>query len=318
MPLTLEQYASYLNTRDLSWPAPPPPERPKARPHLKALPEVRVVAWNIYGTLLEISGGELVFEHPQAFVMDIALDKTVQEFKMWGSMTRKPGQPAEYLRQLYARGLNDQRMAPSPGEKYPEIVAERIWESIIKKLLQKDYQFDAGFFGSLNEYSRKVAYFFHASLQGTACYPGAASALTVVRERGLRQGLLADGQCFSLVQLQRGLAQQDGNRSLDDWFDPDLRILSCDWGSKKPSERLYRQFLEGLKKKEGITPQQVLHIGTRMEQDVIPARKLGMRTGLFAGDKGSLVASVEQLKDKTCRPDVLLTELDQIGQIVGR
>jgi FMN phosphatase YigB (HAD superfamily) len=315
MPLTLEQYASYLDTRDLTWPTPPPPERPKARPHLKALPEVRVVAWSVYGTLLNISGGELVFEHPQAFVMDIALDKTVQEFKMWGSMTRKPGQPAEYLRQLYARGLSEQRMAPSPGEKYPEIVAERIWEGIIKKLLQKDYQFDAGFFGSLNEYSRKVAYFFHASLQGTACYPGTAAALTLVRDRGLRQGLLADGQCFSVVQLQRGLAQQDGQSNLDNWFDPDLRVLSCDWGSKKPSERLYRQFLEGLKK-EGITPEQVLHIGTRMDQDVIPARKLGMRTGLLAGDKGSLVATAEQLKDKASRPDVLLTELDQIGQIV--
>jgi hypothetical protein len=29
----------------------------------------------------------------------------------------------------------------------------------------------------LNELSRKIAYFFHASLQGTACYPGCAEAL---------------------------------------------------------------------------------------------------------------------------------------------
>ena len=92
-------------------------------------------------------------------------------------MTRKPGQPAEYLGTLYRRALEEQRMLPSPGEKHPEILAERVWESIIKKLLQKEYQFDTGFFGSLNEFSRKVAYFFHASLQGTACYAGAAAAL---------------------------------------------------------------------------------------------------------------------------------------------
>ena len=84
---------------------------------------------------------------------------------------------------------------------------------------------------------------------------------------------------------------------------------------KEASPRRSDRFLEGLKK-EGITPEQVLHIGTRMDQDVIPARKLGMRTGLLAGDKGSLVATAEQLKDKASRPDVLLTELDQIGQIV--
>ena len=57
------------------------------------------------------------------------------------------------------------------GEKYPEVSAERVWEALIKKLLQKDYKFDAGFYGALNEFSRKVAYFFHASLQGTGCPP---------------------------------------------------------------------------------------------------------------------------------------------------
>src|SRR4051812_33639056 len=98
MPLTLEQYASYLDTRrDLSWPAPPTVERPKARPHLTRLPQVRAVLWNVYGTLLAIPGGELTFEHPTPFVMNVALDKTIQEFKMWASMSRKPGQPADYM-----------------------------------------------------------------------------------------------------------------------------------------------------------------------------------------------------------------------------
>ncbi len=125
MPLTLEQYAAYLDTRDLPWPAPPVPQPPRARPHLVAMPEVRVVTWNVYGTLLAISTGGLVFEHPQKFVMDIALDKTVEEFKMWGAMSRKPGQPAEYLGKIYTACSTELRLAPSPGEKYPEILAEQ-------------------------------------------------------------------------------------------------------------------------------------------------------------------------------------------------
>src|SRR6266536_1886046 len=180
MALTLEQYAVYLDSRNATWPAPPPIERVKARPHLKALPEVRAVSWSIYGTLLGIAGGELYFEHPQQMMMELALEKTVQEFKMWGSMSRKPGQPSEYMRHLYKSALSELRLVPSPGEKYPEITVERVWENILKKLLKKDYQFDAGFYGSLNEFSRKIAYFFHASLQGVAAYPGAASALQEV------------------------------------------------------------------------------------------------------------------------------------------
>lgn len=146
MPLTLEQYATYLDTRtDLNWPVPPAPRPPKARPYLVPLEEVKVVVWSLYGTLLSLAGGELYFEHPQPFVMEVAFDKTLQEFKMWGAMSRKPGQPADYLGEMYAKVLYDLRSAPSPGEKHPEIQAEKIWEAIIKKLLQKEYQFDAGF-----------------------------------------------------------------------------------------------------------------------------------------------------------------------------
>ncbi len=315
MPLTLEQYATYLDTRDLPWPAPPAIERPKARPHLQPLPEVRVVTWNIYGTLLCITGGELYFEHPQKFVMDVALDKTLQEFKMWGSMSRKPGQPAEYLGLLYARALDEQRIASALGEKHPEIAAERVWEKIIKWLCEKEYKFDAGFFGSLNEYSRKVAYFFHASLQATAAYPGAAAALAHVRERGLAQGVVADGQSFTLVQLQRGLAAQEAQAAADSLFDADLRVLSHDCKARKPSERPYKQLLHALAAR-GLRADQVLHVGSRIAHDVVPARRMGMRTGLFAGDKNSLQATPEQLKDPNRRPDVLLTELQQIKDVI--
>src|SRR5437660_4315979 len=142
MPLTLEQYATYLDGRNLPWPAPPAIKPKKAVPHLKRLPEVRAVLWNVYGTLLAIPpSGELLFEHPQPFVMTVALEKTIAEFKMWGSMSRKPGQPSEYMGQLYRMQLDEQRLAPSPGEKFPEILSDRVWEGIVKKLFVKDYTF---------------------------------------------------------------------------------------------------------------------------------------------------------------------------------
>jgi FMN phosphatase YigB (HAD superfamily) len=320
MPLTLEQYATYLDTRrDLPWPAPPEIDPPKAKPHLTRLPDVRAVLWSVYGTLVHLAGGELYFEHPQQFIMDVALDKTIQEFKMWGSMPRKPGHPADYLRRVYTDILTDQRMAPSGGEKFPEVVSERIWEAFIKKLFQKDYKFDATFYGSLNEYSRKVAYFFHASLQGTACYPGAAEALRYVTDQGLTQGLLGDGQCFTLVQLQHGLAKQDPSLRADEVLDPALRLLSADVRARKPSERLFRQAL-GVLAERGISPGEVLHVGSNLARDLAPARRLGMKTALFIADKAALQLSPEQLKqalkEPVNRPDVLLTELPQIADIV--
>src|SRR5689334_20026432 len=106
MALTLEQYAQFLDGRELSWPAAPTVKKAKARPHLTLMPQVRMVTWNVYGTLLSLSGGEFVFAHPQKFVMDVALEKTVQEFKMWAAMSRKPGQPSEYMGQIYEKVLD--------------------------------------------------------------------------------------------------------------------------------------------------------------------------------------------------------------------
>ena len=48
----------------------------------------------------------------------------------------------------------------------------------------------------------------------------------------------------------------------------------------------------------------------------MPAKKLGLRTALFAGDRASLQASTEQLKEPATRPDVMLTALEQIADVI--
>ena len=247
--------------------------------------------------------------------MDMVLEKTIQEFKMWGSMSRKPGQPSEYFGQIYQKVFLEQKMASSGGEKYPEICSEKIWEAIVKKLLQKDYQFDTGFYGSLNEYCQKIAYFFHASLQGTACYPKAGDILNLCPGKGIRQGLLADGQCFTMVQLQRGLKKQNSSL-IPGIFQPDKVVLSWQMKGKKPSERLMKAGMQPWLDM-GIKPSQILHVGSRLEQDIQPARRLGMRTALFAGDRASLQATAELINDPRNRPDLLLTDLWQLDQVVG-
>lgn len=315
MPLTLEQYASYLDTRDLPWPAPPVVEGAKARPHLAEIRGLKAVLWNVYGTLLAIPTGDLVFEHPQALIMEVALDKVIKEFKMWGSMSRKPGNPADYMKHLYAQELL-QHQSFAGSERYPEVQVERIWEALLKKLFQKDYSFDAGFFGSLNEYSKKVAYFFHASLQGTGAQPEAATALGLVADVGLEQGLLADGQCFTTVQLFRGLKAQDPGLNLDALLPPELRILSCEVKVRKPSETIFRQASVALAAR-GIRPEETLHVGSKLGRDIAPAKKLGFHTALYAGDRSSLDAAPDLLKDPVYRPDALITELGQIAQVIG-
>jgi hypothetical protein len=315
MPLSIDQYAAYLDTRDLPWPVAPDPDPPKAKPYLPKLSGIRAVVWTVYGTLLRLTDGELKFEHENSFIMEVSLEKTIHEFKMWNSMSRKPGQPSAYMKEIYLKILSELKLAPSMGEKYPEILCERIWENIIKKLLQKEYKFDAGMYGSLNEYAKKIAYFFHASMQGTACYPGAAGALRDLADAGVINGLLGDGQCFTCTQLARGLQQQEDGASLENWVPPRYRFLSWECGARKPSETILRLVLQEFAK-QGIESWEILHVGSNLARDIVPAKKAGLRTALFAGDKQSLVATSDQLKDAANRPDVMLTELSQLPGVL--
>lgn len=315
MALTLEQYADLLDSRGVAWPTYATPERPKAKPHLVPMTDLKVVTWNIYGTLLAITGGELMFDTQDRFVMELALDKTIQEFKMWASMSRHPGKPSAYMRQMYDKAMDEQRLAPSRKEKYPEIRAHRVWEAVLRKLLQKDYKFDSAVFGSLDDYSRKIAYFFHASLQGTAAQAGSGAALEHVRRCGLRQCLIADAQCFTMLQLERAMKSQIPINPMEPLFDTNLNALSFEKKARKPSENLFLSVLKSLEPL-GVSPFQVLHIGTRIEKDIAPARRLGIRTALFAGDKEAVQATPEQLRNLATRPDILLTNLAQIRQVV--
>jgi FMN phosphatase YigB (HAD superfamily) len=311
MPLTLEQYVERLDERtDLPWPVAPRIDPPKAKPHLARLP-VKAVMWTVYGTLVAVPQGELLFEHPTDFVMENALEKTIKEFKMWNSMSRKPGKPSEYMRELYTKAVANLRIT-SGGEA----ASERVWDDIVKKLQQKEYTFDAATYGSVDDYTRKIAYFFHASMQGSGPYPGAADAIRAVGEAGKVQGLLADGQCFTPGQLQRCLRQQDPGFELNAFVPPALRILSAERKARKPADALFKAAAQALGER-GIRPGEVLHVGSNLARDLGPAKKHGFRTALFAGDRNSLAASAEQLKDPALRPDVLLTELPQVLEVVS-
>jgi FMN phosphatase YigB (HAD superfamily) len=316
MPLTLEQYIERIHSRgDLPWPVAPRIEPVKARPSLQSM-SVKAVFWNIYGTLVAIPQGELQFEHPQDFITDAALDKLIKEFKMWNSMSRKPGAPSAYMKELYRKALTTLQMVGSGAEKYPEIHVDRAWDDIVKKLFQKEYQFDTVTYGSMNEFVKKIAYFYHASIQGVGAYPGAIDALRLTADRGVVQGLLADGQCFTAGQLQRCLKQQDPGFEMDAVFPSSLRIISYDKKAKKPSDTLFKAAAQAAAAK-GIDPGEVLHVGSNLVRDIAPAKKIGFRTALFAGDKNSLSATPDLLKDAAFRPDVLLTELPQILEVIG-
>ncbi|MFN0051833.1 MAG: HAD family hydrolase [Planctomycetales bacterium] len=316
MPKSLLEFADWLDRKELLWPAAPPPTLPKATPFLLPLPEIRAVTWSVYGTLLLVADGKLLPTVPERMRMEIALEKTIHEFNMWNSMSRKPGAPWEYMLQQL-QSLVEARQLSGTGKKgeSPEVSLPAVWSTLIERLQQKDYVWDEQALGAIDEFSEKVAYFFQSCLQGMRAAPNALAALQHVRQCHFRQGIIADGQSFTLVQLVRMLRAQGEPPPLTRLFTSGCVSLSYQLGVRQPSSGLFEASLAALDER-GIAPHQVVHIASRVRDELAPAKKLGMKTALFAGDRLSLQATGADMQDSQLRPDRILTDLRQLRQIV--
>ncbi len=317
MPKTLWEYADWLDQRGLIWPRVPPPEPVKATPYLESLRGIRAVLWNVYGTLLRISDGRLLHLHPEPLRMQVALEKTIEEFRMWPSMSRKPGAPWESLLPVYRRLVEDASLAGvGRSGDVPEVDSAVIWRQILGRLKQRDYRWDGSLYGDEHGLSTKMAYFFHANLQGVEARSDALSALETVAQSGLKQGLLADGQCFTVVQMLRALAQQGTLPPPKRLLDQECFVLSYREGLRKPSPSLYAACVRRLAQL-GLQPREVLYVSHRVADDLAVARQFGLRTALLAAEKEGFQASAEDLADPDRRPDRLLTRLRQIRHLIA-
>ena len=319
MAQSLQEYAVWLDQRDdLIWPQVPKIVPVKARAHDKPIPGIRAVVWNLYGTLIRVTDGDLQLSHHTELRMQVALEKTISEFNMWNSMTRKPGAPWEYLLPKYRAALEDLELTAqvTPGD-FAHVNGAAVWRRMLDLLGQKEYQYDEGFYGNLDELAEKIAYFFQLCLQGFEAAPNAVKALASLSRRGLIQGLLADAQPFSLIQALRAFKQQGTLPPLSELFDPACLVLSWQTGARKPSPTLYDMCLQRFAEK-GIQPREILYVTNRLQSDLAVAKQLGMRTALYAGDKLSLKATSAEINHPELRPKRLLTDLKQISNIVGR
>lgn len=316
MAKSLLEYADWLAERNLRWPAPPKVEPIKVTPSILPLEGIRAVTWEIYGTLLRITDGDLLFDHPQMIRMEIAAEKTIHEFNMWNSMTRRSGKPSDGLLPKYLNALHDARLTSGNRKgDLPEIDAAYIWRKLLGLLNQKEYVYDESLYGDEHQLAEKIAYFFHCSLQGTEAAPGALVTLTALKEGGIRQAVLANAQCFTLAQLTRALRAQGYITDVAEMLPASLNTLSHEWGIRKPSISIFAQAI--LRFKElGIEPDEILHVGTRMQEDLAVAKSCGFKTVLYAADRTSLQATPEDLKNPDTRPDRLISDLTQLRDIL--
>jgi HAD superfamily hydrolase (TIGR01509 family) len=99
--------------------------------------------------------------------------------------------------------------------------------------------------------------------------PGMPEALAGLRALGLRLGCVSNAfmgaSTLHQIMVERGLGEH-----------LEMTISSCEFGYRKPHPSIYEAAVERM----GVTAEEVIFVGDRVEQDVVGPAKLGMRTVL--------------------------------------
>jgi putative hydrolase of the HAD superfamily len=108
----------------------------------------------------------------------------------------------------------------------------------------------------------------------TRLMPGAATVIGALRERGLLLGVASNAQPYTWRELDEAMTA--GGLEAGP-FAPDVCFWSFAHGFSKPDPHVFR-FLTARLNARGISPDETLMVGDRLDNDISPARAQGWRT----------------------------------------
>lgn len=295
---------SFLHRRFRDLSKPMDPVETGAKPVLQKLNDVRVLAYDFYGTLF-ISG-----------VGDIGIDDGSPDAEIFLEVLTHSG---INIRKLNAGFLGFDIYnevvdtiiddIKKNSVKYPEPDIREVWERVLVKMKS------AGLidFNPEQDLFDRISVEFEARMNPVWPMPGVIETLRHFKSKSMIQGIISNSQFYTPIVLEA----LTGNTINDLGFDDRLLHWSFEEKMKKPGLEFYNGFTEKLTSFDAsLKPAQVLYIGNDMLKDVYPASEIGMKTALFAGDERSLKWRKDDERCKNLVPDLVITELSQLKECV--
>jgi putative hydrolase of the HAD superfamily len=254
-------------------------------PHLPTIGGIAAVVFDIYGTLIISAAGDI--------------DAITEEERETDSILDEFGVSPAYFDELYQSTVERHQAARRlHGIAYPEVEIREVWAEVLESLC-----LTPGDAGAIEE----VALRYECGKNPVWTMPGAGRVIRAIRADGKKLGIVSNAQFYTLPVIE-GLF----GAGLDEMgFDPALQVFSYREREGKPSRRLY-EILAERAGAMGIAPDAVFYLGNDITKDVLPARELGFRTGLFAGDARSLRLGGLSVEEATATADAVITDLAQL------
>ncbi|MEM8866395.1 MAG: HAD family hydrolase [Planctomycetota bacterium] len=271
------------------------PQPTGVEPRLPALPGIRVVLFDIYGTLLISASGDISLTSGAA-----KGEAATEALAAVGVSLGVDGQ------QVVDSLLETIQTSHAESDvEYPEVDIVATWQATVQRLSDGEIALD-------DATARRLATEYECRVNSIWPMPGLADLLDAIATAGLRRGIVSNAQFFT-PQAFPALA----GKSLAEWgFEERLSSWSYAHLQAKPGTFLYQRVAEALAA-NGIQPAEVLYVGNDMRNDIWPAAEVGFRTALFAGDARSLRWREDDPRVAGLEPDAVVTELGQLLTILS-
>ena len=295
-----------------------PPMQPistELEPWLRKLEGIKVVLFDIYGTLLVSSSGDVGTdkEYDESTSTANGVESISQRalIEMLGPL----GMSLEDAQSVVRQAILDKHKALRElGIPYPEIDIVAVWKQIVATKLNSTtaaQKCERGLGWSDSEL-RKLGIYYELANNSVFPMPSMMDALTSISDKGLKLGIISNAQFYTPIIVEAFC----GKRIEELGFDGQLLFYSFVYGRAKPDVFLYQQAAKALEDM-GVKPENVLYVGNDMTKDMVPAKKVGFRTGLFAGDQRSLRLGQHTLPELPSWVDLVFTDLGQIDECLS-
>jgi putative hydrolase of the HAD superfamily len=272
---------------------------------LSPLADIKAVVFDIYGTLLVSSSGDVGTDpafSDQSRTTDAKLDQILDDCGT-DLVTAMGG--------LKAKIKSEHQSLRASGIPFPEIEICSLWKSVLNPDASaeppKNGQGQGVGLDDLKEISLRAELLTNPVWK----MPGFDRCLGAIGDQQIELGIISNAQFYTLPILE-ALA----GKTLDELgFRRQLSHFSFRMGRAKPDTFLYEVAAKSLAR-FGITPRQTLYVGNDVTKDMIPAHEVGFRTGLFAGDKRSLRCGDHGDPHHHPSIDLIFTDLEQITTVL--
>ncbi|GAK57396.1 haloacid dehalogenase domain protein hydrolase [Candidatus Vecturithrix granuli] len=278
------------------------PQPTRIAEKLPKLQNIRALLFDVYGTLFISKTGDI------SIAREMSNSRALAEALQYADFTENLEKASERGTQLLLEAIQQTHAQRRlEGKTSPEVDIREEWHTVLVTLQVEDL-----LEGEItDETISRVSVEYECRVNPVWPMPDLRETLQTLRDMPILLGIVSNAQFYTLLLFPAFL----GHSHSDLGFDADLCAWSFQYQEAKPATTLFLGVVEQLRQ-YGIAPEEALYVGNDLLNDIWPAAQLGLKTALFAGDQRSLRLRENDLRCSDLKPDVILTQLSQLPQVL--